>query len=108
MKKRWGVGVWGVIAILLAFSLAGMTVVRVKGPVLGLLLPDNSPGWLKWTVYILVIMPLYQLSLLAWGTILGQFNFFWAKLKYMGRLLSGRATRGPNKPRTAAGESPGG
>ena len=90
MKKRWGVGVWGVIAILAAFSLAGMTVVRLKAPVLGLLLPGDSPVWLKWLVYILVIVPLYQACLLAYGTLLGQFRFFWGKLKFMGRLLAGR------------------
>lgn len=95
MKERWGVGVWGVIAILLAFSLAGMTVVRIKNPVLGLLLPAHSPGWLRVTVYILVVMPLYQISLLAWGTLFGQFNFFWSKLKRLGRLLSGRARTRP-------------
>ena len=90
MKKRWGVGVWGVIAILIAFSLAGMTVVRLKTPLLALLLPEDSPGWLRWTVYIIVIMPIYQVVLLAWGTLLGQFNFFWDKMKRIGQLLAGR------------------
>ena len=90
MKARWGVGPWGVLAILVAFSLAGMTVVRVKGPVMGWILPEDSPGWLTWMVYLLVVMPIYQVCLLAYGTVLGQFNFFWSKLKAAGRFISGR------------------
>ena len=33
---------------------------------------------------------LYQLLLLAYGTLLGQFEFFWTKFKAVGRLLTGR------------------
>ena len=84
---------WGVIAILAAVSLAGMTVVRVKGPVLGLLLPKDAPNWIRWGVYILVIVPIYQICLLTYGTLLGQFNFFWGKLQSMGRFLTGRRRR---------------
>ncbi len=90
MKRRYGVGLWGVVAILAAFSLAGMTVVRLKGPVLGVLLPDHSPAWLRWTVYLLVIMPIYQIVLLFWGTLLGQFNFFWSKMRRVGQFLATR------------------
>lgn len=97
MKARWGVGPWGVLAILLAFSLAGMTVVRLKGPVMGWILPEDAPDWLTWIIYLAVVMPIYQVCLLAYGTALGQFNFFWTKLKIMGRLLSGRSPRSSAK-----------
>ena len=50
LKQRWGVGPWAVLAILTAFALTGLTVVRLKGPVLGLILPDAAPTWLKWTL----------------------------------------------------------
>ena len=90
MKARWGVGVWGVLAILLAFSLAGMTVVRLKGPVMGLILPSDAPAWASWPVYLLVVFPLYQVVLLFYGTVLGQFHFFWSKFKLAGRWLFGR------------------
>ncbi len=90
LKTRYGVGLWGVLAILAAFSLAGMTVVRLKNPVLGFLLPDDSPAWLRWTVYILVITPLYQIVLLFWGALLGQFNFFWSKMRRVGQFLATR------------------
>ena len=90
MKARWGVGPGGVVAILLAFSLAGLTTVRLKGPVIGFLLPDSAPGWVQWTIYLLIMLPVYQALLLGYGTLLGQFDFFWSKLKAVGRLVSGR------------------
>ena len=60
MKARWGVGVWGVIAILTAFSLAGMTVVRLRKLVLGFVLPPDAPAWVWWVSYAAIIFPLYQ------------------------------------------------
>ena len=87
MKERWGVGLWGVIAILIAFSLAGMTVVRLKNPLLGLFLPPDTPTWVSWTTYIIIIFPLYHLVLLFYAALLGQFRFFWAKEKAMFRGL---------------------
>jgi hypothetical protein len=96
LKKRWGVGPWGVLAIVVAFSLAGMTVVRLKGPVLGLIMPANAPNWVQWVAYLVIIFPLYQVLLLAYGTVLGQFDFFWKKLTAVGRCvvgIAGRATR---------------
>ncbi|MCY4599178.1 MAG: hypothetical protein OXF27_04590 [Acidobacteria bacterium] len=93
MKARWGVGPAGVLAILLAFSLAGLTTAGLKDPVIGFLLPATTPGWLQWTIYLIVMLPIYQLLLLGYGTLLGQFDFFWSKMKAVGRLVSGRAAR---------------
>lgn len=93
MKARWGVGFWGLTAILLAFSLAGMTTLRLKGTVMPFLLPETAPGWVQWAVYLIVMLPIYQALLLGYGALLGQFGFFWSKLKAIGRLLSGRPVR---------------
>ena len=90
MKARWGVGFWGMIAILLAFSLAGTTTLQLKGPVMALIMPPTAPGWLQWTVYLVVMLPVYQVLLLAYGALLGQFDFFWSKLKAVGRLIGRR------------------
>lgn len=93
MKVRWGVGPVGIVAILVAFALAGMTTLRLKAPVMGLLLPETIPGWLQWVIYLIIMLPIYQLLLLGYGTLLGQFDFFWTKLKAVWRLLGGRAVR---------------
>lgn len=94
MKARWGVGPWGVVAILLAFSLAGTTVVRLAPVIQGLILPADAPGWARWTVRILVIFPVYQVLLLGYGTLLGKFSFFWEKEKSMVRWLGRPFSRG--------------
>lgn len=87
MKARWGVGLWGVLAILITFSLAGMTVVRLRRPIMAFLLPDHHAAWMTWAVYALVMVPIYQVVLLAYGSLLGQFRFFWEKEKRMGQFL---------------------
>lgn len=88
MKARWGVSTWGVIAILLAFSLAGTTVLKVTRPILEFVLPADVPRWLWWTARILIIVPVYQVLLLMYGTLLGQFRFFWEKEKKMAGWLA--------------------
>lgn len=93
LKQRWGVGPLGVLAILIAFALAGSTVVALKKPVIGFLLPEGSPNWLRWVVYLLIIMPLYHALLFAYGTLLGQYRFFRAKSAATGRWLAGLARR---------------
>ncbi len=93
LRARWGVGPWDVIAILLAFTLAGLSIVQLRTPLIGLLLPEDHPGWLGWVVYLVVLLPLYQALLLVWGTILGQHTFFWGRLKMVRRLLRRRRGR---------------
>ena len=87
LKKRWGVSsTWHVIVILLVFSLAGSSILYVKDPLYRLLhVPPDASLWLKIPLMICV----YQVLLLAWGTLFGQFRFFWEKEKKLGRLLFG-------------------
>lgn len=93
MRTRWGVGPVGVVAILAAFSLAGMTTLWIKEPVMGYLLPSITAAWLQWVVYLIIMLPIYQLLLLAYGALLGQFDFFWSKLRFVTRLI-GRSVAG--------------
>jgi len=88
LKARWGVSGWGIVAILLAFSLAGSTVVRITRPIMDWMLPPHAPRWLWWTLRILVIVPIYEVLLLIFGTLLGQGRFFWHKQKQLGRFLA--------------------
>ena len=91
LSTKWGVGPIRLFLILLTFTLTGLTVVRLKEPVMSVLLPGDSPGWLHWTIYLVVILPIYQVVLLTYGTLLGQFNFFWKKFMALRRRISGRS-----------------
>jgi hypothetical protein len=42
---------------------------------------DLTPFWLKTVTYILLIFPMYQILILVYGALLGQFSFFWEKEK---------------------------
>lgn len=85
LKDKWGVSsVWQVIAILVAFSLAGSSVVFFKKEFFDLLgFNETTATWIKVVTYILFVFPAYQVLLLFYGTVLGQFNFFWEKEKKM-------------------------
>ena len=87
LKKRWGVAnTWQVVVILLVFSLAGSSILYVKGPVYKVLhIPAEASLWIRIPLAIMM----YQVLLLAWGTIFGHFGFFWEKEKKLFRLLFG-------------------
>lgn len=90
LERRWGVGPWRVLAILLAFSLAGMTVVRLKKPVIALLLSEDATGWVVWLVHLAVGVPLYYVLLMGYGTLLGQYGFFRERFAKLGRRFGSR------------------
>ena len=87
LGRRWGLeSTWRILAVLVAFSLAGMSVVQArKGIWLLFGFTGDTPTWIKVATYLALVFPLYQLLLLAWGTLLGQFRFFWAKEKALVR-----------------------
>lgn len=97
LKKRWGIrSGWQVLVILLVFALTGFSSMYLKKPVFAWLgITPEDPWWLRTLVWCLTILPAYQVLLLGYGALLGQFAFFWAFEKRMfGRLL-GRKTDKP-------------
>jgi len=68
--------VFQVILILLVFTCTGLTVVYLMRPVLRSFFGGNVPLWAK-AVYCVVILPVYNIFLLLYGFIFGQFHFFW-------------------------------
>lgn len=64
--------------ILLVFACTGFTVLFLKTPVFKLLFgQENIPLWAS-VVYYLLILPVYNVFLLCYGFIFGQFQFFWS------------------------------
>lgn len=91
LKERWNVrNGWDVLIILVVFACTGFSVLYVKRWLFELIgLTENSPAWLRWSVNILIILPLYQVILLAWGWVWGKFNFFWEFEKRMFSRIGG-------------------
>jgi hypothetical protein len=94
LKEKWGLqSLMQVVAVLAVFTLTGSTVVWIRRFLFDVLgFDDTTPFWLKTVTYLLFIMPFYQLLLLAYGFLLGQFSFFWEKEKKLARRI-GRAFR---------------
>ena len=78
-----------VIIILVVFACTGFTVMFLKEPLLSLVAPVEERNWVFSLVYYLLIFPIYNLILLAYGFLFGQFRFFWAFEKRMFSRLVG-------------------
>jgi len=96
LKKKWNIDSnWDFILIMVVFSIAGMSIVYVRRPLFHLLgITVTTPFWIKFVTWLIIVFPTYQINLIIFGFLLGQFNFFWEKEKQMGRfflrLLSGK------------------
>ena|SRR3989338_4381181 len=89
LKQKWSLkSNWDVLVIMIVFSLAGMLIVRERPVIFHLMgIKPQTPFWLKTLLYLLFIFPMYQINLMIFGTLLGQFRFFWEKEKQLGRFL---------------------
>ena len=81
LKKRWGLSSnWQVLAIIIVFSLNGSFATWVAKTVtefFGLSSETTNPYILYLTLRILLIFPIYQITLPIVGWFFGQFKFFW-------------------------------
>lgn len=85
LKKRWGIhSNLQLIVILIVFSITGSAAVYVAKPFLNWIgleresFPDKWwSGWIYWTLRILLVFPFYQILLVFFGWLFGQFKFFW-------------------------------
>ncbi|CAN5455495.1 hypothetical protein BH23BAC1_BH23BAC1_02190 [soil metagenome] len=90
LKTKWGLtNLFQVIMVLLVFAITGTTVVFMRKTLfLWIGFDEATSFWLKSLVYILFVFPAYQVLLLFYGSIFGQFNFFWSKEKKLIAFLS--------------------
>lgn len=90
LKKRWNItSNFQVVIILLVFALTGTTAAKLTDPFMNLVnIETNSlPVFLRWIVRIAIILPIYQVLLLLYGWLFGQFAFFWTfEKKFLSRL----------------------
>jgi hypothetical protein len=92
LKDRWNVGsIFQVVIILIVFACTGFTVMFIARPILNFLFaPNPVPVWGK-IIYYILILPIYNIILLGYGFIFGQFRFFLEfEKRFFRRMLSGR------------------
>lgn len=66
-----------VAIVLLVFACTGFTVVFIKRPILSYLFEGGPmPLWAS-VLYYILILPIYNIFLLIYGFVFGQFSFFW-------------------------------
>jgi len=86
LKDRWGISSnWQLAVIFIVFAITGSTSAKLAGPVCDLLdISTETHHWsLYWSLRILLIFPIYQVLLVSFGWLFGQFGFFWAFEKKM-------------------------
>jgi hypothetical protein len=79
LKQRWNVkSNLQLFLILFVFSISGSITLFVKAYILSWI--NYSPEWplyMKIMMWLFIVFPVYQLTLITMGTLLGQFEFFW-------------------------------
>lgn len=78
LKTRWGISSdLQVALILLVFTLTGFSTIYVNKLIdIFLGINEGSPLWQRIVVFLIIVLPVYNLLLLFWGTVLGQYKFF--------------------------------
>jgi|SRR5690554_2467478 len=85
LKDRWNLKSNGqVFVVFLVFAITGSSAAKLAGPVTDFFQIEREMGWyIYWPFRILIIFPVYQVLLVLYGWIFGQFEFFWAFEKKM-------------------------
>lgn len=68
------------VVIILVFAVTGSSAAYLSKPILALfgIVKGNVSHWIYYPLYILLIFPVYQVLLVSYGFLFGQFTFFWA------------------------------
>lgn len=91
LAVRWKVAPSRVLIILLVFACTGFTVMFLKRPIVAWATGSGEPSAWFSVLYYLLILPFYNLILLVYGALFGQFRFFWAfEKRFFGRLFGGK------------------
>ena len=80
LKKRWGISNnFQLVVIFIVFAVTGSTSAYLSKPVVQWLgiSKETMSAWLYIPLRILIIFPVYQVLLVFFGFISGQFRFFW-------------------------------
>ena len=91
LKARWGIkSTFQVFIILIVFACTGFTALFAREfDLLGV--TDEFPFWQRALIWIVTVLPLYNLFLYIYGVLFGQREFFTLFLKKtLGRIIPGK------------------
>lgn len=80
LENKWVVNYkWEMIRIFIVFAMTGSSSVWVGRPIIKLLgiTKENLNVFLYWILFIVISLIFYQILLIAFGWLFGQFQFFW-------------------------------
>lgn len=86
LENKWIVKMrWEMIRIFIVFALTGSTSAFIGRPMIALLgiTKENLNPFLYWVLYLIIGLVFYQLLLVFFGWLFGQFRFFWEFEKKM-------------------------
>ena len=89
LKERWNIhSNWRLTVVFVVFAITGSTAAKFAGPITELLGITTSLDWhFYWPARILFIFPIYQVLLVFFGWLFGEFDFFWSFEKKMLRSM---------------------
>ena len=96
LKTRWGItSTVQVFIILIVFACTGFTALYVKKFFFSWIgVEADDPVWYRTIIWLITVLPAYQVLLLIYGTLFGQFKFFWNFLKKtFGRLIPSKGSK---------------
>ena len=90
LKTKWNLkNPYQVIVILVVFACTGFTVLFIKNPILKFLSGSDEVTTTGTILYYIFILPLYNVLLLGYGFVFGQFDFFWQfEKRFFERIIS--------------------
>lgn len=89
LKERWELKSNGqVFMVFLVFAITGSSAAKLAAPVTEFFEIKKEMGWyIYWPFRILIIFPVYQVLLVFFGWVFGEFKFFWNFEKRMIRSM---------------------
>lgn len=90
LKNKWVLRYrWEMIRVFIVFAITGSTSAYIGKPIFNLLgiTKESLSPFLYWALFIIVGLIFYQILLVSFGWLFGQFQFFWNfEKKMLGRM----------------------
>ncbi len=89
LKERWNIeSNWQLTVIFVVFAITGSTAAKFAAPLTHAVGIGSEMGWyIYWPVRIFIIFPIYQVLLVFFGWLFGEYIFFWNFEKKMLRSM---------------------